>query len=233
MAATPTNKPRTYTTPMGKYQVALFDLDGTLLDSSPGVISGVQLVIKELGLPPISPEEIASHFIGPPLHHSLGTYFNLSEEEVNKGVDIFRDYYPKEGIYKASAYEGIPSLMATLKQKGIRTGVATLKPDHLAKRILHLFGIAQYCDIIHGADLEGKLTKADIVALCLKELGAEKAQTVLVGDTEFDAQGAQAQGVAFVGVRWGFGYKEASSLPLSPYVAMVENTEELLGILTR
>lgn len=219
---------------MSTYQVVLFDLDGTLLDTSPGIKESVAFTLEALGLEAVDEATIEKRFIGPPLFQSLAAQFpGLSQEEVWRGVDIFRDYYPRHALFKAHPYDGILDLLAQLKQRHIRIGVATYKPEHYAVTILRHFGIAPYCQVLHGADLEGKLTKADIVALCLKELGASREQSVLVGDTEFDAQGAQAQGVGFVGVRWGFGYKEASSLPHSPYVAMVENTEELLGILTR
>ena len=188
-------------------KAVLFDLDGTLLDTSAGICHSVRYTMDRLNIPQPSDEKI-KEFVGPPIQESLIKYAGLSIEDAQNGANIFRDYYKNEALYEASLYEGIIPLLVQLHKKDIKIGVATYKREDYAIDILKHFEIAKYCDVMHGADNENKLTKADIIDLCIDELGVQKQNIILVGDTEHDAKGAAHAGIKFCAVTWGFGYDQ-------------------------
>jgi len=192
-------------------KAVLFDLDGTLLDTSEGIMDSVRYTIAQLGYAPL-PSDTILKFVGPPIQNSLITYVGLTAEEAQTGANIFRNYYKSEALFKAQLYSGIIDVLAMLKNNGVKIGVATYKREDYAIDILEHFGIASYCDVMHGADNENKLTKADIVEMCISEMGEDKASVVLIGDTDHDAKGAQDAGVGFIAVTWGFGYKPGDSI---------------------
>lgn len=205
----------------------LFDLDGTLLDTSEGIMDSARYAIAELGFDPL-PKEILLKFVGPPIQNSLMNYLGLSEIDAQKGANIFRDYYKSKALFKARVYPGIIELLENLKSKGIKIGVATYKREDYAIELLKHFGIAKYCDVIHGADNENKLTKADIVEMCIREIGKAKSDVVLIGDTDHDAKGAQNAGVGFVAVTWGFGYARNTMSLQYDFVRIISQPSELL-----
>lgn len=183
----------------------LFDLDGTLLDTSEGICHSVRYAIDQLQLPQPS-EECLREFVGPPIQESLIRYGGLSKEEAQQGANVFRDFYKHQALFEASLYDGIIPALEQLRNMGFKIGVATYKREDYAIDILVHFGIAVLCDAIHGADNENRLTKADIIQMCCEELGGGKDGTLLVGDTEHDARGAAMAGIKFGAVTWGFGF---------------------------
>lgn len=211
-------------------KAVLFDLDGTLLDTSEGVLTSVRYTLRQMGCPEIDEQQMRG-FIGPPIQISLHTIAGFSEEEALFGADIFRDYYKREALMLATPYPGIIELLKQLRELGVKTGVATYKREDYAIDLLRHFGIADLMDVIHGADMEGKLTKADIVELCIKELNEPKPHTILVGDTDHDAKGAEAAGVEFVAVSWGFGYQIGIPVSGYPCRAMIDSPMQLLPLI--
>ena len=206
----------------------LFDLDGTLLDTSEGIINSVKYTIRCLGLRNLS-DKVLSCFIGPPIQDSLIKYCCLSRDEAQEGANIFRNYYKSECLYQAYVYEGIIELLLILQKQNLNIGVATYKREDYAINILKHFGIFNYCSVVHGADNDNELTKADIIENVCQELSVEKSSTVLVGDTEFDRIGADISGINFIGVTWGFGYSK--SVTYSQNIILVDTPAQLESIL--
>lgn len=211
-------------------KAVLFDLDGTLIDTSEGIIDSVRYTISQLGYEQL-PIETILKFVGPPIQNSLITYVNLTLEEAQKGANIFRDYYKNNALYKASVYPGIKKLLLELKNSRIKIGVATYKREDYAIDLLKYFGIADYCDVIHGADNENKLTKADIVEMCINELDENKSNVLLIGDTIHDAKGAYNVSIGFIAVTWGFGYKSPYDKIEYPCITIVKEPKEISKIL--
>lgn len=207
-------------------KAVLFDLDGTLLDTSNGIRESVKYTIDRLGLPELSESTILK-FVGPPIQDSLMQYCGLSSKSAQQGAQIFRDYYKNEALYQASLYPGVYPTLLELKNSGIKIGVATYKREDYAIKLLDYFGIAEICDVIHGADNENKLNKAAIIEKCIAELGADKSETVLIGDTEHDAKGAMEAGVGFIAVTWGFGYKNEKEMENYPVKAVVNSPKDI------
>jgi phosphoglycolate phosphatase len=190
-----------------KYSAILFDVDGTLIDTSEGIIKSVEYTVDNLNLRPLSEEEKKS-FIGPKIFDSLkNVYPELSESEVKDAAKIFRDRYSTVDLLKAKPYDGVTELLKKLKKNNYLVGIATYKREDYALEIVKYFGIADYCDCIEGSDFDGKLTKQDIINKCIDKLNTDKSKILMVGDTDNDKIGAENAGVDFLAVTFGFGYK--------------------------
>ena len=196
----------------------IFDLDGTLLDTSEGIISSVEKMIDHFGYKKLTRAELET-FIGPPISKSVIRIYGLSDEEALEAMKYYRVVYkaePEDGskpdLFRGSIYPGMEELLQNLRDDGYKVGVATYKPEHMAKALLEEKGLTKYFDVIHGADLEGKLTKADVVSLSIKELGHTPEETAMVGDSDNDAIGAEGANALFIGVTYGFGFKTESDV---------------------
>lgn len=210
---------------MKKYKAILFDLDGTLADTCEGVYASVRYAAEKEGLPEAD-DALLKKFIGPPLHQTFRTEYGLSEEGVDKAVAAFREFYGREGVYMCTPYGGMDKLLISLKSAGYKIGTATYKREDYAKALLKK-KLPDVFDVIHGADPEGKLTKADIVEMVISELGADRAETVLIGDSFYDAEGAAAAGVDFIAVTYGFGFRTRADAEKYPTVGCCGSTGEL------
>lgn len=215
---------------MKSYHAILFDLDGTLIDTSKGVIDCINLTIKDLNLPPLPLEEVLK-FIGPPLQDSFKNVCHLDDGMVDVAVKTFRSYYVGDNLYNVKIYDGIFELLDYLKASHTKVAVATYKQEAFAKNLLEHFGIAKYCDYIYGADPKGLLTKADIVQKCIDSFGVDKSAVALIGDSHFDAIGAKHAGVDFIGVTYGFEFKSKADVEEYDHVLAVDTVQELLTLI--
>lgn len=212
---------------MKNYHAILFDLDGTLIDTSRGVIDCINLTIENLKLPKLSTEE-AFKFIGPPLQDSFKNICHLDDTMVDVAVKTFRSYYVGDNLFNVQIYEGIFELLEYLNANGIKVAVATYKQEAFAKTLLEHFGIAKYCNYIYGADPKGVLTKADIVQKCIDSFGVGNSEVVLIGDSHFDAIGAKHANVDFIGVTYGFGFKSKADVDEFENVFSADTVYEIL-----
>lgn len=191
-----------------RYKGIIFDLDGTLLNTADGILQSLCHTIDVMGYEPL-PEEVMRTFIGPPIKHSLCNAYHLSEAEADRATEVFRDRYKEHDLLKAVPYEGIIKLLRALKQEGFLVGVATLKRDDYAHTILNHFHLSEYCDSICGSDFESRMKKTDVLNKCMEELGLQRKQAVLIGDTGSDGNGARETGIDFIAVTYGFGPRTA------------------------
>lgn len=208
----------------------IFDLDGTLLDTSRGILESVDHTISEMGLKPISMDEALS-FIGPPLRCSFTGICGCTEEEVQRATEIFRSHYQNGAVLHAQEYEGIGWLCERLDERGIRMGVATNKPQRFAEALLKEYGLIGFFDSVCGADESGRLSKADLIRRCMAGMGASREETVLVGDTDNDVVGAESAGVKFIAVTYGFGFKKASDLENIKYIGSADTPSKVFEII--
>lgn len=189
-------------------KLIIFDLDGTLLDTSEGILYCYHKTAKLLNLKK-NPIDNDSIVIGGPLSDGFRTLYDIPDEEtLTKAIDTYRNLYADEGITKFKAYSGIDTALSKLKSDGYKLGVATLKLEEYAKTMLNDAGLAKYFDIIHGWDGTEKCTKAYTVTKVLFEQKCLAKDAVLVGDSVYDKKGAEIAGVDFLGVTYGFGIKQ-------------------------
>lgn len=192
---------------MNKYDLVIFDVDGTLLDTTESVVMSAKHAITTKGYDMPS-DSVLLTFIGPPLQVSFENIFGLKGQERDEAVAVFRDFYA-ENLLRAKPYDGTTQLFEYLKEKGIATAIATYKREDYAKKLLSHFGFADFTDNIHGAAVDNTLTKHDIIEECIEESGvADRRRIVMIGDTLHDANGAEQSGIDFIGVTYGFGFAD-------------------------
>ncbi len=208
----------------------LFDLDGTVVDSSEGIVRGVQEGLSALGITEKDTELIRARFIGPPLIDSFTAYYGLTEEQGWEAIRAYRVYYRREGVLKYRVYEGIPELLHTLSSRGIKVWLATSKPYEFAHRILEDAGLLPYFDFVSGASLDAsRNTKEKVIEYALRENGVEDtSRFLMVGDRHHDVVGAKEFGIDAVGILYGFGTREELIECGAAYIA--KDTDEVLSI---
>lgn len=215
---------------MQDYKIILFDLDGTLTDSAPGILNSVRHACRKLGLE-IPGEGVLRKFLGPPLVDSFRVLLGLDDAETDRAVRAFREYFPTKGIFENEVYPGVAVLLADLKAAGKTVILATSKPEEYAKRIMVHFDLARYCDFICGATLdETRTDKAEVIAYALETAGiTDKAGVVMVGDREHDVLGAKKNGLPCIGAVYGYG--TAEELTAAGAAALADTVEELHTVL--
>lgn len=196
-----------------KYKYVLFDLDGTVSRSAEGIRASLEHAINELGveMPDLSDY---TRYIGPPLIDTFKNLVGLDDERAEIGSHLYRSYYNKRGKLLNCAYDGVEQLLKDLKGKGCRLAVCTSKYEPFAQEIIELLDLTEYFDAICGSTIDGsRKDKRDLIPYAVESLGGDferdKNQTVMLGDTWFDARGAKECGVDFIGVEYGYGDVEA------------------------
>lgn len=210
------------------YKIAVFDVDGTLLDTTEGVIAAVQYTIDKAGLNPLD-EETLLKFIGPPIQDSFARVYGLEGDILQELAGIFRDSYKNDHLYKAIPYEGIYEVCDILREKGVKIAVATYKRQDYAENILKHFLFDRYSNIMYGADHENKLKKVDIIRKCMDDLGVhDYSQAIMIGDSSHDALGAEQIGMDFLGVTYGFDFKTKEDVARFQSIGSVATPMEIL-----
>lgn len=214
-----------------KYELVIFDVDGTLLDTSEGVLSSVKYTIERFGFDMPDDKQLRT-FIGPPIQRSFADTFGLSGDIIQEMTAVFRDRYKGDDLIKALPYEGIYECFDSLESNGIKTAIATYKRDDYAQRIMKHFHFDDHTKIIHGADDKNKLSKSDIIEICINESGIPKEKVLMVGDTDNDATGAEDIGVDFLAVTFGFGFKPGEEITY-PHVHVSDTAADIASFVLK
>ena len=213
-----------------KYKLVIFDLDGTIADTSPGILNSIRYTQKKMKLPEISLEKMYTH-IGPPMAESYNRNFGLTGEKLNQAVGYHKEYAIKQGYKELKLYDGIVDLLVCLRQNRIKTAVATLKAHSTTIKIFENLGIIDKFDIIKGVDAINPRTKAQLLDDCITESKFDKRETVLIGDSKYDAIGAESVGIDFIAVTYGFGFKTAIDLSDYKNIGFAANVKNLISLL--
>lgn len=215
---------------MNKYRYIIFDLDGTISDPKEGLINSIVYSCKKFGINDYNPEEFTS-FIGPPLHISYKSRFNLSDAEAEKIVKYYREYYSDKGKFENSLYSGIPEFLEYLKSKNYILAVATSKPTVFSKEILEHFCLADYFDVVIGSNLDNTMSeKSEIIAEVIKKLNLEAPnKCIMIGDRKFDIIGAHQNGIKCISMLYGYGSMQEFKAHNADYI--FETLEEIKQIL--
>lgn len=213
-------------------QYILFDLDGTLTESAPGIINSLKYALKHLGITDYD-KAILDKFIGPPLAVSFEKFFGFKGEKCNNAIKIYREYFSEKGLFENSVYAGVEDMLARLKSAGLKLAVATSKPEVFASRILDKFGLSGYFEVICGIPLDNeKMTKAQVINRAIAELNTTDKQTVLmVGDRDYDVAGAHQNGIECMGVTYGYGSRSELEAAGAEYIAV--STEEAAELMLK
>ena len=215
---------------MKNIKLIIFDLDGTLFNTKPGIMKAIIKTMGENDLE-IPSEEICDTFIGPPIEDSFVRVYKVSKEESARLSNGFRSCYGEDDyLFLTEEYEGMRDTLSELKKRGMKLALATYKKEWMAVKLCRHFGYDAFLDVIHGSDPEGKLTKAQIINICMQECGCTNGETVMVGDTDFDATGALKAGTAFVGVTYGCGFTKKEDVEAYDGAVAIDSPKELLDL---
>ncbi|SSC26074.1 Phosphoglycolate phosphatase-like, domain 2, partial [Klenkia terrae] len=208
--------------------LTLFDLDGTLVDSSPGINAAVRVAAAELGLPEPTADQLTA-MVGPPLQDGFAAVLGVPDADVERAVLAYRAHYTAGAMFDAPVYPGVAELLAGLRGRGELLAVATSKPAEFARRILDHVGLLDAFHSVHGATLDGRVRhKHQVVALALAE-HPDGTQPVLVGDRAQDVVGARVHGLPCIGAGWGPA--RPGELAQAGAAVVVDTPAQVLGAL--
>lgn len=218
---------------MSPYTSVLFDLDGTISRSAPGITKSLAKGLAAVGIT-ADPASL-TRFVGPPLNVELARVYGLSPDEIARVLLAFRERYESVGLYETELYPGIAALIRDLDAAGIGLAVASSKPEPHVRHLMDWFGLANYFTVIFGSSFEDEMNnkaaandKEIVIRRVLSRL-EEKApdaarRPVMIGDTRFDILGARANGIDAIAVTYGYGKEDL--LATSP-THIAKDTEEL------
>jgi phosphoglycolate phosphatase len=184
------------------YDVVIFDLDGTLIDTSKGVLASAVYAAKKLGYE-IPNEKTLRRFLGPPLSESFAEIFNVPADNVELAVNLYREEYVNQK-FNGEIYNGVIDLLEFLKSRNVKMAVVTLKHEKFASVVLEHFGLLNYFDVVCGASEDNQSDKSVHIHKILEKFNCETEKAVLIGDGKYDGIGAKKAGVDFIAVNYGF-----------------------------
>lgn len=212
-------------------KLVLFDLDGTLSDSAPGILSALRFAFAANGLPPLD-ARTEQVLLGPPFYESLPPLIG-GPELLPAVIDSYREKYGAGGMFDTSVYDGIREVLAMLFVSGVRLAVATSKPEHYAAPIVEHLGLAEFFETVGGDELDGSLpTKALVIEKVLHRLGGpDPGEIVMIGDRAHDVIGAREHGIPCIGAGWGYGAPgELATAGADPVCAEPRDLLAVLGL---
>ncbi|QIH79104.1 HAD-IA family hydrolase [Macrococcoides canis] len=190
------------------YDNILFDLDGTLTDPYIGITNSIIYSLQQMNIE--APDNSALiPFIGPPLHESYRTVYNLQDEDNATAIKHYRTYFSDKGMYENEVYAGIEIVLQALTAQGKQLFVATSKPTDFAIPILQHFKLDDYFNEIVGSNMDGTRTnKAEVIATVMNTHQLDPHKTVMIGDRMHDINGAHQNNIDSIGVLYGYGSAE-------------------------
>jgi len=205
----------------------LLDLDGTLIDSRPGILASSLAALRALGHEPDETLDLR-RAIGPPLEDMMqGLLQSYGDDRLDEAVAAYRQHYGEIGFLGSEPYPGIGASLREMQQAGLRIHLATSKREIFARRILDHLEFAAYFDSIHGSVPGGALDhKPELLAHILSEHDISPSHSLMVGDRRYDISGAHAVGMRGLGVLWGYGTRD--ELETAGADQLVESTADLV-----
>ncbi len=184
----------------------LFDLDGTVADTSEGILNGYMYALPRIGLPVPADKNDLRPMIGPPLVRTLQELYGISEEVAREGLRLYREYLGPIGTKECAAYPGMPALLAELRARGIRVMTATSKTESFTRATLEHLGLSEAFDFLGCADIKDcRREKEDVIAYVREQFPDMNGEnTIMVGDRVYDAIGARLNGLPVIWCTYGF-----------------------------
>lgn len=214
------------------YSCILFDLDGTIADSAPGITASLGHVFESLGRPVPSQAELRE-WVGPPLLDAFRDLAGMTPEESAVALAIYRDHYISRGTKSSPIFDGIPEVLRDIHAAGIPLSLATSKPEFPASVILDHGNLTQYFRVLSGASIdEIRSAKMDVISEAMtrfRMIGVDVSRPIMVGDRDYDVEGAAANGIPTIFVEWGYGSPAEAEGALTTVATPAELIPLLLG----
>lgn len=213
-----------------QYKYIFWDMDGTMINSYPGIIESFDYALAHFGLSEPDPAK-KRQVIGPPLRETFSKLCGMDQEQTEVAVAKYREHYNAGAMFNCSVYAGVEAAMDAFCRAGYIQAITTSKPENMCKQILGKFDLVKKMDMIVGASLDGRIdTKEQVLMEAFRRLNhPELGQIVLIGDTKYDAIGAKSVGIDCIGITYGFGTKE--ELESNGAIKVFETIEEVVTFL--
>ncbi len=180
-----------------------FDFDGTLADTTEGIVQCTLVTLSKLGLPASTPERIRS-VIGLPLTGCFARGTDTPPERIDEACATYRKLFNEIAIPCTTLYPGTKETLAKLQARGLTLALCTSRSNNSLNALLQVLGIrAHFSAIVTNEDVSHPKPAPDIALLALERLGVRPDETLVVGDTVFDLQMGRAAGCRTCGVTWG------------------------------
>ena len=195
---------------MKKEACIIFDMDGTLVDSSFAMTQSVNYVRAKLGLAPIHKEEL-EYYINQPDQNLPRIFYNTQEYDPNHR-SLFREHYMATSTQSIALYPDVKEMLAFMKDRAILC-VATNASDYFARHMLEHLNIVHYFQGIVGANnVPEPKPNPQMLELLMDNAGVMKERSMLVGDSIKDEQAAKNADIPFIFAGWGYGKSETASM---------------------
>lgn len=186
-----------------RFEVCLFDFDGTIADTGEGIRRSVAYSLERLGYA-VPGDAVLNRFIGPPLHDTYVELFGMTDDQAERAIEVYRERYLKTGLFESELYPGIPALLRALREGGAWVGLASAKPQVMVETLSRHFGIHPFIDVYSGTGMgRHSADKQDLLLRALPE-GADPSRVCMAGDRCFDIAAARALGICAVGANYGY-----------------------------
>ena len=192
-----------------KYQLAIFDLDGTLVDTLEDLADSTNYIMQKFGYPERTIKEVRN-FVGNGIRKLLerSAPVGTPAEEIDRMFEQFKEYYGAHCADKTKPYDGIMELLDALKEQGIKLAVVSNKADYAVKALCEQYFSGIFDEAVGERVGIARKPAPDTVNEVLKSLQIEKSQAVYIGDSEVDVQTAQNAEMDCIAVDWGFRDRE-------------------------
>src|SRR5690554_315884 len=174
----------------------LFDLDGTIADSAPGITASLSYMFEAMGRPVPTQEELVA-WVGPPILDSFRDLAGMTPVESAQALAIYRKHYLEHEVGGSPVFAGVPKVLRSIHERGVPLSLATSKPEFPASVILDHANLTQYFRVISGSSVdEIRSAKKDVIEEALRRfrmIGADLSNPVMVGDRFYDIEGAAEQ----------------------------------------
>ena len=208
----------------------LFDLDGTLTDPKIGITKSVQYALESFDIIIKDLDDLLC-FIGPPLRQSFKDFYGFNDENIEKAVEKYREYFIPKGIYENTMYAGIDTVLKELSDTGKTLMIATSKPTILAKTVLSHFDLEKYFVFISGSEMDGvRSDKSEVIQYAVEQNNiTDLSGCIMIGDRKHDIIGAKTVGIKSIGVLYGYGDYDEMAKAGADYI--IKDVTELSALL--
>lgn len=211
----------------------LFDFDGTLVDTTLGVINSVKYAFDKMGIKhALTDDELAVRFIGPPLTQSFPEFVGDDRDRVKEAIDTFRVRYRTLGVLENELYPYLVDCLDSMKNYGCKLYIASSKPKTFICEILKQRGLDCYFEGIYAPGFdEDKMSKYDVIMAAIAKIteSDKAAKIYMIGDRKFDIEGAHKAHIPAIGVRWGSAGKNELKEAGSDYIVSDYRELEVLA----
>lgn len=212
-----------------RYNTVLFDLDGTIVDSSPGIFNSLKYAFTEMERE-IPDEKTLRKFLGPPLEYSFTQFCGFSNADAKTATELYRSRYKDFCVVESELFSGVREMLAELTDSGVVIALATTKPERFANRILAGLGIERFFTAVCGGELSRSERKETIIRESMRLCGVSNPDfAVMVGDRCYDIDGAKSVGIDSIGVLYGYGSREELETAGATHIA--SSAEEIVEII--